>query len=63
MTLEPVPTCCQCGQESAFAPSFAFPASVVCEHCRAVQRAPQGEAMSLFTPAPATMAGQTQMEV
>jgi hypothetical protein len=30
---------------------------------RALDRAPQGEAMNLFTPAPTPMAGQTTLEV
>jgi hypothetical protein len=32
-----------------------------CDACRASDRAPQGEAVRLFTPAPATMPGQTGM--
>lgn len=35
----------------------------MCATCRAVDREPQGEAVRLFTPAPAQMPGQTALEV
>jgi hypothetical protein len=31
----------------------------ICDACRALERQPQGEAVRLFTPAPAQMPGQT----
>jgi hypothetical protein len=50
--------CARCGQ------TVITRAEVpLCATCRALDRAPQGEPMALFTPAPATMAGQTHMEV
>lgn len=36
-------------------------APLVCDTCRAVEREPQGEAVQLFTPAPAVMRGQEGM--
>jgi DnaJ-class molecular chaperone len=49
-------TCCaSCGQMGATIGP--------CDTCRALERAPQGESLALFTPAPAMMAGQTHMEV
>jgi predicted amidophosphoribosyltransferase len=43
--------CPRCGQLSTAV-------DVVCDTCRDSDRTPQGEALALFTPAPAVMAGQ-----
>jgi hypothetical protein len=50
---EPFDSCSRCGQLSD--------AAGTCRACREADRAPQGEAVRLFTPAPATMPGQTGM--
>ena len=56
--------CCdRCGQLTAYVPDVHFYEDVVCGSCREAERAPQGEALSLFTPAPTQMAGQTHLEV
>lgn len=48
------PCCPRCGQLSSAV-------DVVCDACRRLERAPQGERMSLFTPAPAVLRGQEGM--
>lgn len=58
-------SCARCGQSAlegrtvAYAPGEGF----VCNVCLAADRAPQGEAVRLFTPAPAQLPGQTMMGV
>lgn len=46
-------SCARCGQVVI---TRADPP--ICETCRKVEREPQGEAVRLFTPAPAQIAGQ-----
>lgn len=48
-----LPYVCRCGQLSGDAR--------VCDACRARERAPQGEAVRLFQPAPVQLTGQTDM--
>ena len=71
--------CQRCGQSVAFYSPGALlgfqmenarradagrePFPTICDACRASDRAPQGEPLSLFTPAPTQMAGQTFLEV
>lgn len=50
-----LPYVCKCGQLSGD--------EKVCDACRAAERAPQGEAVRLFAPAPAVMPGQTGFAV
>jgi hypothetical protein len=58
--------CVRCWQDCAFPIQELDlskpPVPHVCDACRALDRAPQGEAMNLFTPAPTQMAGQTHLE-
>jgi hypothetical protein len=56
-------TCDRCGQLMRYDAGEHFYSDALCGPCLERDRAPQGEAMALFTPAPATMAGQTHMEV
>jgi hypothetical protein len=64
--------CVQCGQYAGFPDANAGPrlpyacgcgqlsdTPGACDACREADRAPQGEAVRLFTPAPAEMPGQT----
>jgi hypothetical protein len=46
--------CFECGQSFWRYPDHALK----CESCREADRAPQGEAVRLFTPAPAQLPGQ-----
>jgi hypothetical protein len=55
----PVEHCPRCHQIMALDPRPDAPwISVVCETCRAIERAPQGEAVRLFAPAPNQITGQ-----
>lgn len=47
--------CVRCGQ---FGADSRVDFSAVCNACRESEREPQGEAVRLFTPAPAVMPGQ-----
>jgi hypothetical protein len=51
---QPFDSCLRCGQTTTGD-------ATVCDGCRALERAPQGSAVRLFEPAPATMPGQTGM--
>jgi hypothetical protein len=69
---EPFDSCSRCGQYAGFPDANAGPrlpyacgcgqlsdTPGACRACREADRAPQGEAVRLFEPAPATMPGQT----
>jgi hypothetical protein len=49
------PYVCRCGQHAV---ALEAGAPRVCDACRDLARAPQGEAVRLFTPAPAQLPGQ-----
>jgi hypothetical protein len=50
--------CERCGQLNGREPEHPD-AIVVCDPCRDLERAPQGETVKLFEPAPAVMSGQS----
>jgi hypothetical protein len=61
--------CERCGQSciTHYPDGWSVPmdrtGAIVCDSCRERDRQPQGEAVRLFTPAPAQMPGQTVLEV
>jgi hypothetical protein len=58
--------CVYCGQTANAKPCDCHgerPPFGICDSCREREREPQGEAVRLFTPAPAQMPGQTMLEV
>lgn len=50
--------CDRCGQLTAYDAAEAFSGPALCPKCTKLDRAPQGEAVRLFEPAPAQITGQ-----
>jgi hypothetical protein len=59
---EPIHECLRCGQRPApIIETRCGPFCGYCDACRDLARAPQGEAVRLFTPAPAQLPGQLNL--
>lgn len=55
------PRCEHCGQDTLAMEVSGRAGRAICQRCLDVERAPQGETVRLFEPAPAQLQGQTDL--